>query len=51
MDRGDWQATVHKVTKSRTQSKDFHFHSVIVKFEAKYPTEGLLSTKGSHTDE
>ena len=51
MDRGDWQATVHKVTKSRTQSRDIHFHSVIVKFEAKYPTEGLLSTKGSHTDE
>ena len=26
MDRGAWQATVHGVTKSRTQLSDFHFH-------------------------
>ena len=50
-DRGDWQATVHKVTKSWTRPRDFHFHSVIVKFKAKDPTEGLLSTKGSHAGE
>jgi len=25
MDRGGWQATVHGVTKSRTQLSDFHF--------------------------
>ena len=25
MDRGDWQATVHEVTKSWTQLNNFHF--------------------------
>ena len=35
--RGDWQATVHKVTKSQTWLRNFHFHAVIVKFEVKYP--------------
>ena len=25
MDRGAWQATVHKVAKNRTQLSDFHF--------------------------
>ena len=25
MDRGAWQATVHGVTKSRTQLSDYHF--------------------------
>ena len=28
MDRGAWQATVHGVTKSRTQLSDFHFLSL-----------------------
>ena len=27
MDRGDWQATVHGVTKNWTQLSDFHFQS------------------------
>ena len=27
MDRGAWQATVHGVTKSQTQLRDFHFTS------------------------
>ena len=31
MDRGAWQATVHGVTKSRTQLSDFHFHFVMSK--------------------
>ena len=26
MDRGAWWATVHGVSKSRTQQSDFHFH-------------------------
>ena len=26
MDRGAWLATVHGVTKSRTQFSDYHFH-------------------------
>ena len=30
MDRGDWQATVHGMAKSRTWPSDFHFHSIIV---------------------
>ena len=27
MDRGNWQATVHVVTKSWTQLSSFHFHT------------------------
>ena len=27
MDRGGWQARVHRVTKSRTGLSNFHFHS------------------------
>ena len=30
MDRGDWRATVHGVTKSRTRLSDFHFTSLLV---------------------
>ena len=26
MDRGDWRAAVHVVTKSQTGVKDYHFH-------------------------
>ena len=28
MDGGAWWATVHRVTKSRTQLSDFHFHCI-----------------------
>ena len=30
MDRGSWQATVHGVTKSRTQLSDFNFWEIHV---------------------
>ena len=30
MDRGAWQATVHGVTKSGTQLRNFHFHTVFM---------------------
>ena len=29
MDRGAWQATVHRVAKSRTWLSDFHFHFLV----------------------
>ena len=29
MDRGAWQATVHRVAKSPTRPSDFHFHLFI----------------------
>ena len=30
MDRGNWQATVHGVSKSRTRLSDFHFDFVVL---------------------
>ena len=39
MDRGAWQATVHRVTKSQTQVKQQHAHAldiiVILRFSSK----------------
>ena len=35
MDRGAWQATVHRVTKSQTGLSDFHFYFPEVKLFSK----------------
>ena len=50
MDRGAWQATVHGVTKSRTQLSDFHFQSLLQTSpcQLQHPLEGdsiLISAK------
>jgi len=50
MDRGAWQATVHGVTKSRTQLSNFHFQSHLQTSPCslQYPLEGdsiLISVK------
>ena len=34
MDRGAWQATVHRVAKSQTRLSDFHFDFLILQDEA-----------------
>ena len=36
MDRGAWQAAVHRVTKSLTQLSDFHFHFGVINQEKMY---------------
>ena len=36
MDRGDWRATVHRVTKSQTQLSDFHLYFILKKINNEH---------------
>ena len=36
MDRGDWWATVHRVTKSWTQLKRFSMHTIDIKCNGSF---------------
>ena len=44
IDRGDWQATVHRVTKSRTRLKELRTHAVY-QTVSNAETEPLLKMK------